>query len=276
MRSVEDEAGACGCGKAHCLGEPRRPNRHSGFWFVRAHGSSLEAVRIPHILTVVAFALVTASALAQAPTPPKGTAARIARIKAGLPPAAIVKGHAPTYPSLATQMSRYQVPGLSIAVVDHGKIVWAEGFGVKSVESKDPVTATTLFQAASISKPVTATATLRLVGKGQLSLDENVNTYLKSWKVPDNEFTLKEKVTLRRIMSHMAGFTMSSVPGFAPNGPVPTVQQMLNGQPPASNPPLSIDTVPGTVRRYSGGGVTVEQIVLTDVVGKAVPVLMKQ
>jgi CubicO group peptidase (beta-lactamase class C family) len=213
---------------------------------------------------------------AKAEPPANNSKARIARIIAGMLPGATVKGSPATYPTLAMQMSRYQVPSLTVAVVDHGQIVWAEGFGVKSTDSKDPVTATTLFQAASISKPITATATLRLVDKGKLSLDENVNTYLKSWKVPDNEFTVKEKVTLRRILSHMAGLTMSSVPGFGVNDPLPTVQQTLSGQPPAKNPPLRVDTVPGTLRRYSGGGVAVEQILLVDVVGKTFPVLMKE
>jgi len=173
-------------------------------------------------------------------------------------------------------MSRYNVPGLSIAIADHGRIVWAGGFGVKTTGTNDLVTATTLFQAASISKPITATATLRLVDEGKLALDENVNTYLKSWKVPDNEFTKTEKVTLRRIMSHSAGLTVSGFPGYSVTAPLPTLPQILDGEPPANTRPVRVDVVPGSIRRYSGGGVTVEQLVLTDIVGKPFPDLMKR
>jgi len=70
------------------------------------------------------------------------------------------------------------------------------------------VTSDTLFQAASISKPVSALAALRLVEEGKLSLDENVNDKLRTWKVPDNQFTAQKKVTVRRILSHSAGLTV--------------------------------------------------------------------
>jgi CubicO group peptidase (beta-lactamase class C family) len=80
-----------------------------------------------------------------------------------------------------------------VAVVDGGRIVWARGFGVKQTGTRDPVTANTLFQAGSIGKAITATVTLRLVEQGRLALDENVNKYLQSWKVPENQFTTKER-----------------------------------------------------------------------------------
>lgn len=220
--------------------------------------------------------ILLAPAFAQVKTSTGKSADRIARITAALLPAATVKGSAPDHPSLATQMSRYKTPGVSIAVVDGGRIAWAKGFGVKTAGVNDVVTATTLFQAASIGKPITATATLRLVDQGKLSLDENVNTYLTSWKVPDNEFTTTEKVTLRRILSHSAGLTVSGFRGYSVTAPLPTVPQMLDGQPPANSAPVRVDTIPGSIRRYSGGGVTIEQLLLTDVVGKLFPVLMKE
>ncbi len=204
------------------------------------------------------------------------TEARMARALAALYPAAIVKGSTATYPSLAEEMKQYNFPAFSIAVADSGRIVWAKGFGVKTAGTNDSVTPTTLFQAASIGKPITATATLRLVDQGKVSLDENVNTYLRSWKVPDNQFTTTEKVTLRRIMSHSAGLTVSGFRGYSPGAPLPTVPQILDGQPPANTPPVRVDVVPGSLRRYSGGGVTVEQLLLTEVVGKSFPVLMHE
>jgi len=207
---------------------------------------------------------------------PDATEAAVARITAGLEPGTVVKGRAPVSFRLAERMEHYHVPGVSIAVVDSGRIVWARGFGVKEVGTADSVTAATLFQAASISKPVAATAMLRLVEDGRLDLDAPVNRYLTSWKVPDNAFTAREPVTLRRIVSHNAGLTVHGFPGYAAGEPLPTVPQILDGAPPANTPAVRVDTLPGAISRYSGGGVTVEQLVMTDVTGEAFPELMKR
>jgi len=147
---------------------------------------------------------------------------------------------------------------------------------VKESGKSDSVTPATLFQAASISKPVAATAMLRLVERGTLNLDTNVNRYLTSWKVPDNKFTATAKVTLRRIVSHTAGLTVHGFPGYATTDPVPTVVQVLDGVKPANTPPVRVDTTPGSIERYSGGGTTVMQQLLVDVTGKPFPALMQE
>src|SRR5207249_5185961 len=110
-------------------------------------------------------------------------------------------------------MQLYKVPGLSIAVIDNFQVVWTKAYGVIEGGSATPVTSRTLFQAGSISKPVAATGALYLVEQGKLSLDENVNQKLKTWKVPENEFTKEEKMTLRRLMSHCAGLPFTAFPG---------------------------------------------------------------
>ena len=202
--------------------------------------------------------------------------AAIARVMAGLKPAITVKGAAPVVFALADRLAHYKVPGVSIAVVDHGRIVWARGIGVKEAGTSDPVTATTLFQAASISKPVTATAMLRLVAAGKLALDTPVNEYLKSWKLPDNALTANEAVTLRRIVSHSAGLTVHGFPGYAVTDAIPTIPQILDGAAPANTAAVRVDAVPGSLSRYSGGGTTIEQLLMTDVTGEAFPVLMRQ
>ncbi|MBM3137320.1 MAG: beta-lactamase family protein [Chloroflexi bacterium] len=102
--------------------------------------------------------------------------------------------------TLAARMEHYHVPGVSIAVINDYKIEWAKGFGVGDAEENDPVTPDTLFQAASISKPVTAMAALYFVEQGNLELDADVNDLLISWQVPENSFTTQEKVTLRRLL----------------------------------------------------------------------------
>src|SRR5262245_18570303 len=103
---------------------------------------------------------------------------------------------------IAARMCTYHVPRLSVAVVDGGKVAWARSYGKTAAEYGRPVDAETLFQAASISKHVAALVALKLVDEGKLSLDEDVNRKLRSWKVPENEFTRTEKVTLRRLLNH--------------------------------------------------------------------------
>lgn len=164
-------------------------------------------------------------------------------------------------------MKKFEVPGLSIAVIDHFQVVWAKGYGVIGPDSQAPVTPKTLFQAGSISKPVAAAAALHLGEQGKLSLDENVNEKLKTWKVPDNEFTQAEKVTLRRLLSHTAGLTVHGFPGYDVDAPLPTLVQILNGEKPANTAPVRVDIVPGRKFRYSGGGVTIEQRLMMDVSG---------
>ena len=168
------------------------------------------------------------------------------------------------------------MPGLSIAVVDNFHIVWTKAYGVIEAGSNTPVTPRTLFQAGSISKPVAASGALYLVEQGKLSLDEDVNQKLKTWKVPENEFTKTEKVTLRRVMSHTAGLTVHGFPGYDVNDSVPTLVQIFNGEKPANTAPIRVDFVPGTQSRYSGGGVTIEQQLMIDVTGKPFPALMRE
>jgi CubicO group peptidase (beta-lactamase class C family) len=133
-----------------------------------------------------------------------------------------------------------------------------------------------LFQAGSISKPVFATAALRLVEQGKLSLDEDVNVKLKSWRVPESSFTQKEKVTLRRLLTHAAGLTVWGFPGYASDKPVPSVPQVLDGSPPANTPAVRNDTVPGARWLYSGGGYTIAQLLASDATGEPFPALMKR
>ena len=184
-------------------------------------------------------------------------------------------GKAPLRLSLAELMKLYNVPGLSLAVIEDYKIVDTKAYGVIAPGSTTAVTTRTLFQAGSISKPVAATGALSLVEQGKLSLDENVNDKLKSWKVPDNEFTTTQKVTLRRLMSHTAGLTLHGFPGYDVDAPVPTLVQIFNGEKPANTAPIRVDIVPGTKERYSGGGVTIEQQLMIDVTGKPFPPLMR-
>ncbi|MGB8475779.1 MAG: serine hydrolase [Candidatus Acidiferrum sp.] len=231
-------------------------------------------------LTILSWRGRTLSAIAstspqQSPSD-AALAARIARIEDGLLPPVVIKGQPLAPMSIADRMAHYKVPGVSIAFFDHGQIIWTRAYGFADVAAKKPVTPDTLFQAASISKTASALAALRLVQEGKLNLDEDVNVKLRTWKVPENEFTEKEKVTLRRILSHSAGLTVHGFPGYAAGAPLPTLVQILDGQKPANTEPIRVDVVPGTLWRYSGGGFVVLQTLLGDVTGKPFPQIMNE
>nr|MCU0649994.1 beta-lactamase family protein [Gemmatimonadaceae bacterium] len=200
----------------------------------------------------------------------------IARVTAQLTPAIIVKGAPAATHALADRMAKYRVPGVSIAVIDSGRLVWSRAYGVKEAGTTDSITPTTLFQAASISKPIAATAMLRLVEQGVIALDTPVTRYLTSWRLRDNRFTAKEPVTLRRIASHSAGFGVHGFPGYAQGAAVPTIPQILDGVKPANTAAVRVEAVPGTAFSYSGGGITIEQLVMTDVTGESFPALMRR
>jgi CubicO group peptidase (beta-lactamase class C family) len=168
------------------------------------------------------------------------------------------------------------VTGASIAVVADGRVVWARGFGRKESGRPDRVDTTTLFLAGSISKPVFAVGALKLVEQGTLSLDTDINRTLTSWQLPASRFTETQKVTLRRILSHSAGLTVWGFPGYATGMPVPTVQQVLDGVPPANTPAVRNDTTPGARWLYSGGGITIAQLAATDATREAFAALMKR
>ena len=220
------------------------------------------------VITSLALACVLATSAGQK------TDDRIRRVEAGLIP--VDEKGQPTAPTtLAERMRHYKVPGVSIAVINEGRVEWALGYGTLEVGGKQPVTNNTLFQSASISKPIAAIAALQLVEEGKLNLDEDVNQKLTSWKVPENEFTRQEKVTLRGLLTHTAGVTVSGLRGYAVNEQVPSLLQILDGIKPANSAPIRVDTIPGTTWRYSGGGFLVLQQLLIDVTRQPFPQLMR-
>ncbi|MBK8879182.1 MAG: beta-lactamase family protein [Haliscomenobacter sp.] len=162
-------------------------------------------------------------------------AQRIDQVERNLLPRVKIAGEPANSYTIQERMAHYQVPGVSIAVLNNGKIEWAKGYGYTGQDSLRRITPKTLFQAASISKPVAALAALILVDEGKISLDQDVNTYLKTWKVPENAFTEKEKVTLRRLLTHTAGLTVHGFRGYALGEKIPTSRQVLNGEPPANS-----------------------------------------
>jgi CubicO group peptidase (beta-lactamase class C family) len=201
---------------------------------------------------------------------------RIRRVENGLLPPALVKGEPTATMNLADRMRFYKTPGVSVAVINKGKIEWARGYGVLETGSNSTVTTETLFQAASISKPVAGIAVLRLVQENKLNLDEDVNVKLVSWKVPENDFTKERKVTLRGLLSHSASVTGSGFVGYSSDEQVPTLIQILDGTAPANSKPIRVDALPNKEFRYAGGGYIIMQQLLADITGKPFPALMQE
>lgn len=220
------------------------------------------------LLYIFQFASFVIS-FAQSSSEPSSVESRIKRVEMGLLPAVLVKGD-PSW-SIEERMKHYKVPGLSIAVINNHKIEWARSYGVKDIETREPVILETLFQAGSISKPVAAMVALKKVEQGKIKLDENINNKLTSWKLPDNEFTAKKKVTLAHLLSHTGGLTVHGFPGYAIKEKIPTLQQVLDGADPANTAPVRVDMEPGTKFRYSGGGTTIAQLAIMDIEKKPFP-----
>jgi CubicO group peptidase (beta-lactamase class C family) len=200
----------------------------------------------------------------------------MARIESAATPATLAANGTPLHLRIEDLMRLYKVPGLSLAIIDDYKIICAKSYGITESEGAVKVSPRTLFLAGSVSKVPAAVGALSLVERGLLSLDEDVNLKLKGWKVPENEFTSDQKVTLRRILSHTSGLSVHYFPGYFTDQPLPTLPQILDGEKPANTGPVRVTYVAGTSWHYSGGGVLVEQHLMTDVTHTSFPRLMRE
>jgi CubicO group peptidase (beta-lactamase class C family) len=162
-------------------------------------------------------------------------------------------------------MARFGVPGVSVAVIRDHQIHWAKGYGVADVETGAPVNTETVFQAASMSKPVAAMGVLRAVQDGLFTLDTDVNAILTSWKLDLAEFAKQGPVTPRMLTSHTSGLGDGfGFPGYDPSDTVPTALQILQGSKRSNVGVLFMERPPMSLMEYSGGGVLLMQQALSD------------
>lgn len=178
---------------------------------------------------------------------------------------------------LADAMKKAAVPGVSVAVIKDFDIHWTRGYGTADASAGAPVTPDTLFQAAWISKPIAAMAILKAVQDKRFGLDDDVNRVLTSWKVPASEHTVKQPITLRGLLSHTSGTDDGfGFPGYKPGLPVPSVTQILNGEAPSNVRAVVLGRPPLTAFKYSGGGFTLVQLLLTDATERPFPEVMQE
>ena len=187
---------------------------------------------------------------------------RIARIENGLMPRVKIEGVETPRFNIEDRMREHGVPGVSIAVFTNGELEWAKAYGLADSTENREVTTETLFLAGSISKPVATLRTHQLTEQGIIHLDSNINNYLTSWQLPDNEFTVKEKVTPRRIMNHSAGLTIWGFPGYERGDSIPSVTEVLDGK--GNTGAVRVYKEPGGDWQYSGGGYTIMQLMIAD------------
>lgn len=225
---------------------------------------------LPHALvaatlggTLLLAASIPAIACPQPPEHAGGTVnARTRFLERNLRPAIMEVGAAPM--RLEDRMQAYGVPGVSVAVIHRGRVHWARGWGVRDMAGCQPVTPDTAFQAASISKLVTAVMTLRMVERGELALDDDINTTLRTWHLPDAGAVAQSPVTMRGLLSHTAGLNVHGFPGYAADASLPTAVQVLSGSRPANTEAVRVLDPPGSAWRYSGGGYVMAQVALED------------
>jgi CubicO group peptidase (beta-lactamase class C family) len=183
---------------------------------------------------------------------------------------------------LRRRMADYKVPGVSVAFVYQDELAWAQGYGVAEAGGDRPVTPATIFQAASISKLVTAMLALHLVEAGHLDLDAEANTLLRTWKIPDSKYTqpgrdgAPRRVTLRGLLAHSAGLNIRGYTGYPAGRELPSLQHILNGELPANSEPVRVVQPPGKAYKYSGGGYLVVQQMIEDATGRSLADLAQE
>jgi CubicO group peptidase (beta-lactamase class C family) len=178
--------------------------------------------------------------------------------------------------NILDRMAFYKTPGLSIAVIQNYRLVWAKGYGFANDSSKTPVTTQTLFQAGSISKSLNAVAVLKLAEEKKIDLYADINVYLKSWKFPYDSLSKGKKITVANLLSHTGGINLQGFGGYQPGKPLPTIVQVLNGEKPANSPHIRSAFEPGLRPEYSGGGVIISQQIVMDITGQDYADYMQQ
>jgi CubicO group peptidase (beta-lactamase class C family) len=212
-------------------------------------------------LLIVAFAIN----LQQMPVHLRAQTSQIRSVESHLKPHIQIEDSPYTRFSIDDRLKFYNIPSVSITVIDDGKIAWAKAYGFADLEAGIRATKTTIYQAASMSKTANAALVIRLTQRHVLSLDTDIREYLKTWELPENSFSTGHTITIRDLLSHRAGIGVHGFEGYKPGTALPSLDDILNGRSPANNELVKPDTFPNTITSYSGGGIMIVQKVLEDV-----------
>jgi len=180
-------------------------------------------------------------------------------------------------------MKQYDVPGAGITVIKDREILWSQSYGFKDVNTQVKVSNQTMFQAASISKPITALATLNLAKDGLLNINKPVNQYIKHWKIPNYKTSDTNPILIKQLINHTSGLSVHGFAGYQTKEMVPSLIEVLNGASileqvfslkNVNSAPIEVIDTPGEQYKYSGGGYSVLQQVLVDYTGDDFSALM--
>lgn len=170
--------------------------------------------------------------------------------------------------AIEDRMARYNINGLSIVVIKNYKIEWAKGYGWANADKRQPVTPRTIFQTGSISKSLNGVGVLKLVQDKKLDLNVDINNYLVSWKFPYDSLSNNKKITTANLLSHTAGLSVHGFYGYKKGDKIPSIYNILNGEKPANSEAVRSIYEPGKIAEYSGGGITISQLIVTDITKK--------
>lgn len=189
----------------------------------------------------------------------------------GLRPAVYLPNNEVTY-NIENRMRRWDVPAVSLVVIDDMKIAYSGAFGIKRMGDPTPIDANTMFQAASVSKPAAAVGAMALAYRNELNIDVDINQLSEGWQLPYEGY--EEGVTIRQILSHSAGLNVGGFTGYSTEEKLPSIDDIIEGRSPANSPAVRIIEPPATRFMYSGGGYQVMQKIIEDVAGKDFPKVM--
>ncbi|WP_445386252.1 serine hydrolase domain-containing protein [Robiginitalea sp. IMCC44478] len=169
------------------------------------------------------------------------------------------------YSSITDKMVTYKIPALSLAVISQGEIEWSETYQNSNFSEEQKLDSTSVFQAASLSKPVTFLAALRMYAAGQIELDKNIQEYLNDFKLPEGKQTAENPVTFRNIFSHTSGINPGGYQGYDRGLPMPSDLDILLGHDSVNTPAIAIVTRPNEALAYSGGAYTLAELALQNI-----------
>lgn len=178
--------------------------------------------------------------------------------------------------TLKERMAFYNTHAVSIAVIKDYKVEWVKTYGYAAIAEKKLATPQTLFQAASISKSINSLGILKLVQEGKLSVDSDINAYLRDWKFPYDSISKGKKITLANLLAHKAGLSVGGYEGYERGKALPTTVEILNGLKPANSNAVRSVFEPGLKFQYSGGGTLISQLILEDLTGEKYDEYMKR
>ncbi len=161
-------------------------------------------------------------------------------------------------------MKQYDVPGVAIAVIHGGALVWSGTYGYADPVKHKKIQLDSVFRVESISKSLTAWGVMRLVKKGRIDLDRPLQQYLKNWRLPSSNYALKA-ITARRLLSHNAGLPLGAIGDameYPPGEEIPTLRETLSQE-------FRLVSEPGSGFAYSNVGFNLLELLIEEVTGQS-------